>query len=153
MTVYNLLKFLHVAGVTVWVGGVVSLAVLNTVVARDGDPRAVAAMARASAFYGQRVVGPAVGVVLLAGIAMVGMYRIRFGTFWVVCGLVGLFGSALMGALGTGRTGSELSRIAAAEPRDESRIGVLQRRLRLVTAANLLVLFSVILAMVYKPTL
>ena len=153
MTVYNLLKFLHVAGVTVWVGGVVSLAVLNTIVARGGDARAVAAMARASAFYGQRVIGPAVGVVLLAGVAMVGLYRIHFTAFWVVCGLVGLFGSALMSALAAGRTGSELSRIAFAEPRDESRIGVLQRRLRFVTAANLLVLFSVILAMVYKPTL
>ena len=152
MTLYNLLKFFHVAAVSIWVGGVVSLAVLNTVVARQADAGVLAAMARASAFYGQRVVGPAMGVVLLAGLAMVGLYRIPFTTFWVVCGLVGLVGSALMGALASGRTGSELSRIAVAVPRDESRIRVLQRRLRLMTAANLVVLFSVILAMVYKPT-
>src|SRR5215472_17359514 len=150
---YNLLKFLHVAAAAVWVGGAAALVILNARAARQRDPAMIAVTARESAFYGRRVLGPAVGVVLFAGLAMVALYRIRFSTFWVVCGLVGLVGSVLIGGLATSRVGTELSALAAATPRDESRVRVLQRRLGLLAAANLLLLFSVIWAMVDKPTL
>ncbi len=46
-----------------------------------------------------------------------------------------------------------MSTLAASPSRDESRMRVLQRRLGVLAAANLLLLFSVICAMVYKPTL
>ena len=152
-TAYNLLKFLHVAAAAVWVGGVAALAVLNARVASQRDAAALAITARESAFYGQRVVGPAMGVVLLAGLSMAGLDHIRFTTFWIVCGFVGLVGSVMIGGLATARAGAELSKLAASAPRDGSRMRVLQRRLGFLAAANLLLLFSVIWVMVFKPTL
>jgi hypothetical protein len=84
---------------------------------------------------------------------MVGLYHIPFTSFWVVCGLVGLVGSAMIGGLATGRIGAELSRLAIATPRDETRVRLLQQRLRLLAGANLLLLLSVVWAMVSKPML
>jgi uncharacterized membrane protein len=152
-TAYNLFKFLHVAAAAMWVGGVAALAILNARVARQRDAAALVVTARESAFYGRRVVGPAMGVVLLAGFAMIGLYHIRFTTFWIVCGFVGFVGSAMIGGLVTARAGTELTQLATSASRDESRMGVLQRRLGLLAAANLLLLFAVIWAMVCKPTL
>jgi putative copper export protein len=152
-TAYNLFKFLHVAAAAIWVGGVAALAILNARVARQRDAAVLAVTARESAFYGRRVVGPAMGVVLLAGLAMAGLYHIGFTIFWIVCGFVGLVGSAMIGGFATARAGTELSNLATSAPRDESRMRVLQRQLGLLAAANLLLLFSVIWAMVCKPTL
>ena len=150
---YNLLKFLHVVAAVVWVGGVAALAVLNARVARQRDATVLAATARASVFYGRLVVGPAMGIVLFAGFGMAGLAGIRITTLWIMCGLVGLVASAMIGGLATTRAGMELSTLADSPARDESRMRVLQRRLGVLAAANLLLLFSVIWAMVYKPTL
>jgi uncharacterized membrane protein len=150
---YNLLKFLHVVAAVVWIGGVAALAVLNARVARQRDAAVLAVTARESAFYGRLVVGPAMGIVLLAGFGMAGLAGIRITTVWIMCGLVGLVGSAMIGGLATTRAGTELSTLAASPSRDESRMRVLQRRLGALAVANLLLLFSVIGAMVYKPTL
>jgi hypothetical protein len=59
----------------------------------------------------------------------------------------------MIGGLATGRIGAELSRLAIATPRDETRVRLLQQRLRLLAGANLVLLLSVVWAMVSKPML
>ena len=57
-SLYLLLKFLHVAAVIIWVGGVFSLAVLNARIARLGDPAVQAAMGRQSEVFGRTISVP-----------------------------------------------------------------------------------------------
>ena len=148
---YNLIKFLHVAAVTVWVGGVVALSVINARLSTAAEPTARLAMIRESQAYGKLIIAPAMGVVLLAGFAMVGIAHLHPGMLWIWWGLIGLVASVVVAGPVMGRAGAELGRLAGSP--DGPRVGVLQRRLRWLAILNMLLLFSVIWAMVYKPTL
>jgi uncharacterized membrane protein len=152
MTAYNLLKFIHVAAVVIWVGGALALAILNARLGRAGDRHALAAAARETVFFGRVVIGPAIGVVLFAGIAMVAVGHVPPRSAWIIWGLLAIVAFVLIGAVFTGRTGVELGRLAAVEPPDLPRIATLQRRLGMLTVLNFLILFSTIWAMVFKPT-
>lgn len=152
MIAYNTLKFIHVSAVVLWVGGLVALSMLNARLGRAGDRQALAATARETAFFGRVVIGPSIGVVLFAGIAMVAVGHLRPRSAWIIWGLLGVVAFVLVGAIFTGRTGGQLSQLATAERPDAARIATLQRRLSALTVLNVLILFSTIWAMVFKPT-
>jgi uncharacterized membrane protein len=151
MIAYDILKFIHVSAVVVWVGGIVALTVLNARLGRAGDRQTLAATARETAFYGRVIIGPSIGIVLLAGIAMVVIGHIPSHSAWIIWGLLGIVLFVLVGALFTGRTGAAISQLMTAERPDVARIAALQRRVSALTVLNVLVLFSTIWAMVFKP--
>jgi len=68
--IYALFKFLHIVAVVVWVGGLLTIGVLNARFVRRENPAALAAMARHSRFIATSIAGPAAGIALVAGIAM-----------------------------------------------------------------------------------
>src|SRR5262245_688756 len=68
---YLFFKVLHVAAAIVWIGGVMTLTILNARLERTQDEAAVRFLAGQGAFFGRSVVGPAAGVTLLAGVALV----------------------------------------------------------------------------------
>jgi uncharacterized membrane protein len=81
---YNLFKFLHVAGVIVWLGSVTTLTLLNARLARDsanGD--GAAALARVTGAFGRTVVGPAAGLTLIAGIVTAIVGGLEMGALWI----------------------------------------------------------------------
>ena len=145
-TLYLLLKFLHITSVIVWLGGLLTLSIVTARIARGGVRAAVAALGQANEYFGQRVVSVAGVVTLLAGGAMVSILGISFTTLWIVWGLVGIAASPIR------RAGEELDALARTSPTDP-RLASLQSRLRTLSALNLLILFSVVVAMVFKPTL
>lgn len=150
---YTLFKFLHVAAVIVWLGGLVAISLMNARLAGEDDPTAMAVMAHASRFFGSTVVGPAAGVTLLAGLVMVLAGGMSLATLWIAWGLGGLFLSMALSTTLIRRTGEELN-AAHHEPNgDQARVPGLQRRLRALSGVNLLILFSAVAAMVFKPTL
>jgi protoporphyrinogen IX oxidase len=152
-SLYLLLKFLHVAAVIVWVGGVFSLAVLNARLARLGDPAVQAAMGLQSEAFGRTVVGPAMAVTLIAGLWMAGQFGIPFTSLWIVWGLVGFAGFVLIGVIAVSRVAAELGALARSAGPEDPRVAALGRRLGALSAINLLLLASVVWAMVFKPTL
>jgi len=152
-TIYNWMKFLHIAAVIVWVGGIVTLTIINARLGRAGDAAALASSARQTQFYGKAVVGPAAAVVLIAGIVMVLRAGLSFGAFWISWGFVGFIGFFLIGAIFCRRAGMELGKLASTAGPGDPRVVALQRRLTLLTIVNLLLLASVVWAMVFKPTL
>jgi len=151
-TLYLLLKFVHVASVIVWVGGMFALVMLNARIARSGDMAAVAAMGRQSEAFGRTVVGPAMGLTLLAGLATAGVARFSFGTPWIVWGLVGFVLSIAIGVVAVQRAANELGALAQSAPAGDPRLGAVRSRLLWLNAINLLVLASVVWAMVVKPS-
>ncbi len=108
-SIYTLFKFIHVAAVIIWIGGVFALTVINARLAGEKEQVALLSLSRLSNFYGKVVIGPAAIITLIAG-------------------------------------------IATAAPKDP-RVRALQGRLTTLNMINLLLLFSVVGAMVFKPTL
>lgn len=152
-TVYNWFKFLHVSAVIVWLGGLTGITIINARLAREYEPSQLIPLNRASQFFGGVVVAPAGAITLIAGLVMVATARISFSTLWIAWGLGGLFLSLVLGATLMRRVGVELGRVIAEAPEDQQRIGSLQRRLRTLGLLNLLIVFSVVWAMVFKPTM
>ena len=152
-SLYLWLKFVHVAAVTVWVGGTVALVVLNARLGLQGDPAVQAAMGRQSEAFGRTVIGPAMAVTLLAGLWMAGQFGIPFSTLWIVWGLVGFVALVLIGIVATNRPASELAEVARTAGPDDPRVASLRGRLGALGLLNVLVLLSAIWAMVVKPTL
>jgi uncharacterized membrane protein len=152
-TIFLLLKYLHVLAAIVWIGGMVALTVLNGRLAATGDPAARAAFGRQSEWFGRNVIGPAMLVVLLAGLAAAGRIGFPFSSLWIVWGLVGFVVSILIGVVAVSRTAAQLGGVARTAGMDDPRAAELGRRLGILNWLNVLVLASVVYAMVFKPTL
>jgi uncharacterized membrane protein len=142
--VYDLFKFIHVAAVIVWVGGVVAIFVMNARVTRSGEPQAQAVLAGQSRAFGQKVMGPVAGVTLVAGIITMLVGDISVATVWILWGLASVAASLLLGATVIRRTTERLA--AGSGDRHP-----LQLRLARLNLANLVILFSAAAAMVFKP--
>jgi len=152
-SLYLWLKFVHVVAAVVAVGGFLALTVLNARIARAGEPAAAAALGQQSEVFGRTVLGPAMGILLLAGVWMAGQFGIPFTDLWIVWGLIGFVLFILLGVVGLARTGAELGEVARTAGANDPRVGVLRQRMSLLSWLSLLVLLSVIWAMVFKPTL
>jgi uncharacterized membrane protein len=152
-TLYLLLKVLHIIAAIVWIGGVFTLAVINARASRSEDAAVMAALGRQSEFFGRVAIGPAMAVILVAGLVMVGQSRISFGSLWIIWGLVGVIGSGAISGVGIGRTAAALAELRASASADDPRISTIRGRLVTLNVINLILLVSVVWAMVFKPTL
>jgi uncharacterized membrane protein len=147
---YSILKFLHVSAVIVWLGAVITLAVLFVRLAREREAGGLRLLARQAEFVGKSLIGPAAIVTLLAGGAL--MAEMHAGMpAWVWWGLIGFFTSMFLGGFLMQRTGRKLSTIASSATPDAAAIGALQGRLRMLGIVNIVILLSVVWAMVAKP--
>jgi len=152
-TVYNLFKFLHVAAAIVWIGGIFTLSFINARLARERDQAALVSLSRQGSFYGGAIVGPAVAITLISGIAMITLLGLGFGTLWIIWGLVGIFGNLVIGTVFIRPANVKMSKLAPAAAPDDPSVMALQRRLATLTIINLLLLLSAVWAMVFKPAL
>jgi len=149
---YGVLKFLHVLSVIAWIGGVVALTVLTRRIARERNREILSAWLRQATSYGQMVAGPASGIVLLTGAAMVGMAKLGFGTFWVVAGFIGIVLHILLGAVLVRKRTMELARIASSGAGDDAALLEASRKLWTVQLIYIALMALVVAAMVLKPT-
>ena len=152
-SLYLWLKFVHVVAAVVAVGGFLALTVLNARIARAGEPAAAAALGQQSEVFGRTVLGPAMGILLIAGVWMAGQFGIPFTDLWIVWGLVGFVAFILLGVVALGRTGAELGALARTAGPNDPRVTALRQRIAGLGWLSLLVLVSVIWAMIFKPTL
>jgi uncharacterized membrane protein len=150
---YNVLKFIHVLSVIAWIGGVTCLAVLIWRVRRERNRAILATLLRHSTTYGQMVAGPASGLVLLSGIAMVGMADIGFYTFWVLWGFAGIVLHFVFGAVFIRKRTMELAQLASAEGTSDQSLAEAGGKLWTVQLIYLAIMALVVGAMVLKPTL
>lgn len=150
-TIENLFKFLHVLSVIVWVGGVLTVNVLQLLTGRGQDRAAQASLLRLSDLYGRAVISAAAAATLLTGIVRVEQINVGYGTLWVAWGFAAVALSLALGATLIRVTNAELRRVAAAGVADDPRWPALQRRALALFAVNLLLLLSAVWAMEFKP--
>jgi uncharacterized membrane protein len=150
---YLLFKFVHVVTVIVWIGGVLTLSVINARLAREPDRAVVMALMRQSGFYGAAVIGPAAALTLVAGIATAASAGIPMSNLWISWGFTTILLSGLLGAVPIRLVTAQVGKLTSlADPRDP-RLTAARRRLTLLNAIHLLLLLSAVWAMVAKPTL
>jgi uncharacterized membrane protein len=151
MTLYLILKFIHVAAVIAWIGGIVGLVVLTVRVGKEEKPEALAGLMRASVFFGQRVIGPFSGIALLAGIILVATSPIRFMDIWILYGFAAWIFHLVMGTTVLRRNGIELGTVADSPSPNAAVLASLLQRQKLLATIYLVVMLTVVWAMVAKP--
>jgi len=150
---YGVLKYVHVLSVVLWVGGIAALSLVTWRATRERDRALLASLLRHATSYGQKLVAPASGIVLLTGIAMVGMAGIGFRTLWVSWGFIGIVIHFVFGGTTLRRRTMRLAALSSAPENGDSDLVAAARRLWVAQLIYLAILASVIWAMVLKPTL
>lgn len=150
---YLLLKFLHVIGAILWVGGISTLTILYSQLGRAQESTTLTTLLRVSGFAGRVIVGPAAAITLIAGIATAVIAGFDFGMLWITWGFMGILLSILLGATLIRSTTAGIAQVATAASLDTRRLQALQGRLAGLNVLNLLILLSTVGAMVIKPTL
>jgi len=152
MTWYTFFKSVHVVAAAVWIGGAFFIQALALRITRTGDAKRQADFAKDTEVVGMRVFMPSAWLLLLAGIGMMINLDWSWGQNWIVFGLIAF---ALSFVVGAGFLGPEGGRIAAvieregpASPEAQARI----RRILTISRCELVVLITVIVNMVVKPT-
>jgi uncharacterized membrane protein len=150
-SLYVVLKFIHVAAVIFWIGGVAALAIMVVRAGRETNPSTLQGLMGMSVFFGQRVIGPTSGIALLAGIAMVIAAKIGFMTLWVQLGFAGFLVHLILGLTVLRKNGMELGRLAGATSPDSGALAKALQRQKTFALVYVLVMLSVVWAMVAKP--
>lgn len=148
---YALFKVTHVTVALFWVGGGVLLTVLGLLAEKSSDPNELVTLARWAAFVGEKLFGPAGGVVLLMGVAMMINTSWGWGTFWVDFGLAGYAVSFVTGIAVLSPQAKKLDELAASKGATAPETVATIRKLLLIARFDVAVLLIVVADMVTKP--
>ena len=148
MTWYELLLFLHIAGAIIWIGGGFLFQVYGMLELRSGDARSIARFAGNAGLIGERLFMPTALIVVLAGVGLMIDGSWPWGRLWVVFALVA-YGLSFL--LGVGVLAPTAKRIAVVGPETVEGQGLIRRVFALLRV-DLMLLFTIVFAMVVKPT-
>jgi uncharacterized membrane protein len=99
MTLYEVLLFVHIVAVAVWVGGSIMLGLISARIQRTGDAEYRARFAKSAGIVGP-VIGVSAALVLASGIWMVlDSDSLELTQTWVWLGLALFLLSAIVGAI------------------------------------------------------
>src|SRR5688572_23728779 len=126
---YTILKFVHVASIAVWFGGIVTLVMLNRLIAGTGDDSLMKGLSRLGGAVSMKLFGPAMMVAVITGVGMVQVGDLSFGSLWIVWGIVGTVGSFVLGGVLTGGTARRLGEQIASGKIDAAGIAATQKKL------------------------
>ncbi len=151
MDLYDLLLFLHVSGVIVWVGAGVTFQVVSERAIGGRDLEKIRAITVVSDTLGKAYFGVLTLVVLLSGIALVFRGEWGFDHVFILGGLLGIVASGAIGGVGIGPTATRLGeRLTSATSMDEE-IEKDMRRLRNFGRLDLAIMVTVVFLMTVKP--
>lgn len=147
------LRFAHIAGAVVWVGGGLMLAIVGVRALRSGEVTVLAEFARTLSYAGLRVFTPAVVVVLVTGVWLVIEQSGDFMRLWVLLALVAFAIAFLIGAVYLSRSALQLQHaVLDPKPNLQAARDALGRWIT-GYAVVLVVLVFALWDMVFKPRL
>ena len=148
---YDVLKFLHVAAAFVWLGSGVGLVALMGTMTRAGDRATLMSVTRHLEVLGPRLFGPAAMSTLIFGVLTVLVGDgIGFTDTWIVIGFVGVAISLVIVVVSTGVNKNLMAAIEQHGPEHPDAAAAMSRT-RMLNYIDLVVLFVVVWAMVFKP--
>jgi uncharacterized membrane protein len=152
-TMFDVLKSAHVLLAALWVGSGFALNVATNLAFASRDPVRESMALQLAETIGQRLLTPISLGAAAAGVWLVLRYDnvYDFGDFWVSYGLGFFVLTSITGAGFLGPTAGKMAR-QITEGADQEAVLRTARPFRLVAAIDLLLLSSVIVVMVVKPT-
>lgn len=148
---YNIMKFIHVAAMTLLIGGLHMMLLLNVRFAKAGETAGANALAQQAKFLSTRVFIPLALVILISGIGMVQWAKYGFDLLWIQYGTGGLILAMIIGNAFIGRIAMKLGRQVAAGEIDQATAMAARKKLIMYAGLNLLLLLSIVYVMVVKP--
>lgn len=150
MSLYELLKFVHVLAAAIWVGGAVMLKV-QTARALAADRVRAVELATEGEQLGSKVLMPASIVLLVAGLwgAFEGGYGLE--PTWVKLGLIIYVASAVAGAVFIGPLYKQVGELQAERGPDDAEITSRLQRMSTLSWIDLGLLVAAVFVMVVKP--
>jgi uncharacterized membrane protein len=149
---YELLVFLHVSLVIVWLGAGATMDLLFFRAERTRDPRELAKIGELQEWLVPRLFIPASLSTLASGVLLVLDGPWSFGDLWIVVGLLGFASSFLVGLLYLRPQGEKMGEIIARHGPTSPEALRHGKKLLVVARVQLLTLFLVVADMVLKPT-
>lgn len=151
MTLYELLKFIHIIGAIAWVGTSIEQQFVGYRAQRSGDPDRFARFVDEAEWVGLRIMTPAAIVVVFAGVAMVLESGWNFSDTWISIG-IGLFIlTSLNGMLYLNPQSKRLKHAIAEHGPTDERVQAQARRVGIASQIDLVILLAIVWVMVTKP--
>jgi len=154
MSLYEVLKFLHIICAIIWVGGAVITQVdaARVIATDDGDK--MADFAGQAQWISTRVFMPASGVLVLLGVWMVFIASAwSFGQTWVLLALAAFAYSFISGAAFLGPESGRIKKLTAEKGPSDPEVKARIARILKFSRIELVVLILIVLDMVVKPGL
>jgi uncharacterized membrane protein len=152
MTWYTFFKSIHVLTAVIWVGGAAMIQAYAFRILRTGDGRRQAAFAKDTEVVGMRVFVPASLILVLAAIGMMVNLDWSWSQNWIILGLIAFGFSFVLGAGFLGPEGGRIAELIEQQGPDSPTVRARIRRILTISRCELIVLLTVILNMVVKPT-
>jgi hypothetical protein len=147
---YELLLFVHVLCAALWVGGIFTAVVIAWGLIRSNQIDAVVRFAQYAEALG-KVIGPVVGLLLVAGILLVEKLGIGYTTPWVLIGLTAYASSILVGGVLASRAGKRVEALVAEHGTSAPMVAAAVRRLWTLAGVDIVILTTAVWAMTWKP--
>lgn len=148
MTWYELFLFVHITAAVIWLGGAFTFQMYGLVVRRGGDPEEIARFAGRAGVLAERMFVPASLVVILAGICLMIDGNWDWGQLWVIFALVTLAASFVTGLFVLGPIAKRIPVVGPTTPAGQALI----ERLFAILRVDLAFMYTIVFAMVVKPT-
>ena len=151
MTLLTWLKFGHILGAIVWIGGGVMLSFIGIRTRHSQDPNNIREFSRTLSYVGLRVLMPAVIAVLVFGVWMVLAFSAwHFAQLWILLAIAAFVFAFMIGAVYLSRIALALENLTAADF-DLNTARDLLRRWIVGYQIVLLILLFAVWDMVFKP--
>jgi uncharacterized membrane protein len=150
MTLYLVLKFVHILSAIVAVGANITYGAWNARVSSEPDHAAFTL--RGIRFIDNRIANPAYGVLLITGLVMVFM-EWKITDLWVIVALVGFIAIAVLGFVVFTPLLRDQINLAEAGDTSSSAYLRLAKRSRTIGPVLGLLVVVILVMMVFKPTL
>ena len=152
MTLLTWLKFGHILGAIIWMGGGVMLSLIGIRTRQSEDPHYIREFSRTLSYVGLRVLMPAVIAVLVFGVWMVLAFSAwRFTQLWILLALGAFALAFVIGAVYLSRIALALDRLTADTDFDLKASRDLLNRWIIGYQIVLIVLIFAVWDMVFKP--
>jgi len=151
MDLYEVLLFIHVLAAALWVGGGVMLHIIAERAVKSDDPGRIGTLLADAEHTGKTFFGPASGVTLLAGIALVLKGDWGWDQFFVLGGILGIVISMGLGFGGIQPASMKVGQAlgATGSVTDEVRAGL--KKIQALSRIDTLILIVVVFLMTVKP--
>jgi uncharacterized membrane protein len=152
MTWYTFFKSVHVVTAVVWVGGATMIQAYAIRILATGDGKRQAEFSKDTEVVGMRVFIPSSLILVLAAIGMMVNLHWSWNQNWIILGLIAFALSFGIGAGFLGPEGGRIAKLIEQHGPDAPVVKARIRRILTISRCELVVLLTVIVNMVVKPT-